>query len=603
METVKLNDGEGRRVRFTGSFDRPAGRDSAVIRINGTEGSYEGKVYLTGLKFDDDKIPDLSSLTEEDLSTGHGGALRSVGTAALNGESSIVCDTVFTGNSDTDKVSIVLPLKGMDSSEFKTVYYDLYFEGTDSGLNFITGCDFAGREESDPALDKINEAFAVFRSKAAAGQDTKEAESNVLSAIEDMRKEISRFPETDPLVIRIGEALDKKEALVTGADSETGEASVQNAGDTKEGEEKAEGKDEKDDKAPVTPVPAGAGTSDEETGNGGAVAAIVICALFSLAMIALLFITELSGRRKIRESESVRKEKADSDRVRDEENIELRQDLAAVEKSSESLRKRIADTEASAAQDTSVLKNCIERIEEKIASAENSLSALEGTEGVSGPGRPEGAAMKDASKELTNLDKSGAALGSSIEDIREQLDETSESVKDINKAATIIADVASETNLLSLNASIEAARAGEAGRGFAVVAGEISRLAEQTERSVQEISDTVDKLNSDFEKTHTLMQGLEGYAAGQKESLQAARTKFTEAEEQLKNGSGSSGDGAALLKECRAELKELRILSGELRRELESMEAAGAADSRSELLAEISAELQHFGRPGRKNKK
>ncbi|TLS52881.1 HAMP domain-containing protein [Paenibacillus antri] len=63
----------------------------------------------------------------------------------------------------------------------------------------------------------------------------------------------------------------------------------------------------------------------------------------------------------------------------------------------------------------------------------------------------------------------------------------------------LISDIARQTNLLSLNASIEAARAGEHGRGFGVVAGEIKKLAEQSDRSTDDIRQVIEKIRGDIQ--------------------------------------------------------------------------------------------------------
>jgi len=72
--------------------------------------------------------------------------------------------------------------------------------------------------------------------------------------------------------------------------------------------------------------------------------------------------------------------------------------------------------------------------------------------------------------------------------------------KDVTNVINIIRDIASQINLLSLNASIEAARAGENGKGFAVVAQEIQKLAKQTNDSVIHIIDSMEEMTLETEE-------------------------------------------------------------------------------------------------------
>lgn len=92
--------------------------------------------------------------------------------------------------------------------------------------------------------------------------------------------------------------------------------------------------------------------------------------------------------------------------------------------------------------------------------------------------------------------------------VSDKTHEANQAAEKIAEVVNLITEIASQTNLLSLNASIEAARAGDAGRGFAVVAENIKQLAEQTTSSAADIQDIIHDLetksNETVEKTEAV---------------------------------------------------------------------------------------------------
>lgn len=123
----------------------------------------------------------------------------------------------------------------------------------------------------------------------------------------------------------------------------------------------------------------------------------------------------------------------------------------------------------------------------------------------------------------------------SIDAVYQQTGDTNHSVMEIGSVVDIIADIASQTNLLSLNASIEAARAGEHGRGFAVVADEIRQLADQSSESAGKIGKIVEELIRNSNVSVTTMNSVLDEINKQNSKLNATREVFGQLDQEVKN--------------------------------------------------------------------
>lgn len=148
---------------------------------------------------------------------------------------------------------------------------------------------------------------------------------------------------------------------------------------------------------------------------------------------------------------------------------------------------------------------------------------------VSGLGKTSEEMVKSentAKDTLDALSQVNAQTKKAISKIYAQIQNTNVSAEQIKSAADVITDIASETNLLALNASIEAARAGDAGKGFSVVAEQIKILSEQSNTAAQQIAKIISNLLENSGTSVKVMEEVNEIIIEQNKEIEATQKDF-----------------------------------------------------------------------------
>lgn len=526
-------------------------RNNVVFRIGGTF-DYNKNYYVTNINFIGDQGTVAYDMTAETMST-WGDGLESCEITTFDGKSAFKVKSKFNAaNSTWEETAVQLTADAYDLEKVSTVQYDVYFEVPDESCYMkiggaITGCyDFEGN------LSALNEMMSAYSKLVIEGRDVTSSLEKMNAVLAEMEVNIPKYTTDQNLA---NDSFDKLSNLKSAVDSLT-------SYDAQMIELKRSNTQINENLATRCSTIVD-NVSEEMEAVKTQVSAVTIIVLIAAAVILVLFTGLISGNisknvkafkktldviaqgkiavrvkaggkdefsqfgislnaflDKLEESitqlQQISIELADAG-IRLEEKANVTQDAANVVSSALSDISQGAGAQAEDIEDSShQVVNMCENMSQIIQSVE-SLSESSAEMKVKG---------SEAANIVTELSKTNNETTEAFTNIAEQIRKTNDSVIEIQKVVNLIAAIASQTNLLSLNASIEAARAGEAGKGFAVVASEIQKLAEQTNSSAKIIDQIILTLSEESQYAVESINEMTKIMMDQKSKLEETRERF-----------------------------------------------------------------------------
>lgn len=620
-ETVTENGKNYVHYTYTCEIPKAGRRDYLVARIGGNGIVYTGNICVNQIilqKGEEEETVDLASLENADLANSYGDALKGYDLIKFDGEDSISIDAEFTATDNSWlETSMKIPLNGLAIEKYDTVTYELYLESGDFGkltaaFAMSDKFDFAG------ALEQLNSDFAQYSKHVVEGSEvTEEAESirqdfsdileNLTAYVSDetQRSELARMIENKQTQF---EDMAEKDSTVLATKQENIALSAQLTELTADVRERVE-----------------ADTAQSQT------SLIITMAIILLVSATVLILLTVYISRSMNHSIQIFKNtlsKMTAGNLSVRADIRSRDEFSIFGKYINEFLDRLSDVIRTAQDISEEVKHSGENLD-GMAESSKSTSAEIGraVEEISNGATTQAQESETAANEIEEMGSSFAMIVGSVEklgtmaeemykvsteaaqfmqelgaanektvgafsQVAQQTHTTSESVQKIREATELITSIASQTNLLSLNASIEAARAGEAGRGFAVVATEIQKLAEQSSDSAEIIKQIIEDLVTQADLTVQIVDEVKEIVEEQQEKLTQTQAHFVSLEEGIRSSSSET-----------AQIKKETDICDEARGKVETVimslsaiseENAASTEQTTASMTELNGTIEHL---------
>lgn len=569
IKWIDANMGDGQTVSIDGSdyikfvYDKElpvvGKRNNMAFRVGGTF-TYGKNYYVTNIRLSGGGEEQAIDLTKVEKLTSSGDGLVSAELTTFNGEPAIRVTGKFNAdNQGWEEVAAQIPVQSYDIQDYKSLLYDLYFEPTGEAFGYRYGGSISGVYGFAGKVGELDNAVRSYSKLVVEGKDISGKLGEVEALLAELEENIPKYTTDEGLAKISSEKLAaKKEAFdaLKSSDLVMIELKKENAQISTQLSKLC---------GEISTRAAEQVNSVRKSATTLILVVLVISAVISL-VITLIISTSINrsmnsfrksldqiaqGRIAVRVSEKRRDEFSQFGRCINSflDNLQgtvqkLQQVSRVLIESGNTLEERanmtrgaadiisgaLSEISRGAGSQAGDIENSSQQVVSMRANIDEIIESIDKLSSTSNNMNTKG---QEATSIMLELSKSSDQTTDAFNKIAAQIRKTDESVMKIQEAVNLIASIASQTNLLSLNASIEAARAGDAGRGFAVVAGEIQQLAEQTNSSARIINGIIAGLSEESKQTVQSINDVTAIIGDQKEKLDETKLRFRSVSEDI----------------------------------------------------------------------